>query len=116
MTVDFTQPVLSMPDGSYVVTLDNGWPYNVVQGDSSPVVDVPALWKSIQIWLASGNTAEEYQPPAAVAFLQSPAQALATDQTDVLMAALPGILLQIARGDGTDPLSVALKAVIAGVT
>ena len=109
MTVDFTQPVLSMPDGSYFVTTrDPTYPYNVLSGDP--------MWQSIQDWLAAGNTAEEYQPPAALAVLQSPAQALATDQTDVLMAALPGILLQIARGDGTDPLSVALKAVIAGVT
>ena len=67
MTVDFARPILSMPDGSYVVTLDNGWPYNVVQADSSPVVDVPTLWKSIQEWLTAGNKAEEYKPPEAKA-------------------------------------------------
>ena len=46
---------------------------------------------------------------------KSPAQALAVDQTDALMAALPDILQQLATGDGTDPLSVALQQVIKGV-
>ena len=60
MTVDFTQPVLSMPDGSYVVTTrDPTYPYNVLSGDP--------MWQSIQDWLAAGNKAEAYKPPEAKA-------------------------------------------------
>jgi hypothetical protein len=58
MTVDFTKPVLSMPDGSYVVTTkDPVYPYNVLPGDP--------MWQSIQDWLSAGNKAEEYKPPEA---------------------------------------------------
>jgi hypothetical protein len=119
MTVDFTQPVQSMPNGSYIVTLSNGWPYNVVQGDSSPVVDVAALWQSIQDWLAAGNTAEDYAPPAAVATLQSPAQLAAAQQAQLASDQWEAIqqgLLALANGTGTDALSVALQGMIKGVT
>ena len=112
MTVDFTQPVQSMPDGSYVVTLSNGWPYNVVQGDYSPVVDVAALWQSIQDWIASGNVATEYQPPDPLISVTTPAQR----QMDAIMANLPQLLLSLATGTGSDPLSVALQQMIKGVT
>jgi hypothetical protein len=60
MTVDFTQPVLLMPDGSYIVqTLGPIYPYNVLPGDP--------MWQSIQDWLAAGNKADEYKPPEAKA-------------------------------------------------
>jgi hypothetical protein len=57
MTVDFTQPVFSMPDGSYVVTTQGpAYPYNVLPSDP--------MWQSIQDWLAAGNVAQPYVPPA----------------------------------------------------
>ena len=61
MTVDFTQPVLINPtDGSYIVTTQGpAYPYNVLPGDP--------MWQSIQDWLAAGNTATPYVPPAAKA-------------------------------------------------
>lgn len=65
MTVDFTKPVLLMPDGSYVVTTrDPAYPYNVLPDDP--------MWQSIQDWLAMGNTAEEYKPPEAKAISVDP--------------------------------------------
>jgi hypothetical protein len=58
MVVNFTQPILLMPDGSYVVTtLGPAYPYNVLPSDP--------MWGSIQDWLAAGNKAEEYRPPEA---------------------------------------------------
>jgi hypothetical protein len=105
MTVDFTQPVLSMPDGSYVVqTQGPAYPYNVLPGDP--------MWQSIQDWLAAGNKADDYVPPTSKAIILSPAQ----EQTNALIAALPGILLTLATGTGTDPLSVALQSVLKGET
>ncbi len=64
MTIDFTKPVLVMPDGSYVVAVSNpSYPqYNVT---SDP--EFAPLWASIQEWLAAGNTAAPYVPPAPVA-------------------------------------------------
>ncbi len=64
MTVDFTQPVLVMPDGSYVVTLSNGMSYNALQVD--PLCQWPNLWPDVQAWLAAGNVAQPYVPPATV--------------------------------------------------
>ncbi len=59
MTVDFTQPVLVMPDGSYVViTKDPMYPYNVLPGDP--------LMPSITAWITAGNVAQPYVPPAAI--------------------------------------------------
>ncbi len=49
MTVDFTQPVLLMPDGSYTVILANGWQYNVLQVD--PACQWKNLWPDVQAWL-----------------------------------------------------------------
>jgi hypothetical protein len=58
MTVDFTQPVETMPDGSYVVTTAHPpYPYNVLPDDP--------MWQSIQHWLAAGNVATPYVPPEA---------------------------------------------------
>jgi hypothetical protein len=58
MTVDFTQPIILMPDGSYVVqTKGPIYPYNVLSDDP--------MWGSIQDWLAAGNKADEYKPPEA---------------------------------------------------
>jgi hypothetical protein len=117
MTVDFTQPVQSMPGGSYIVTLSNGWPYNVVQGDSSPVVDVAALWQSIQDWLAAGNVATPYEPPAPVPLdplvaAQMQLAAIMPDVIDALIAQMQGATAptkgQTAQLDGeqpTDPIS-----------
>ena len=112
MTVDFTKPVLLMPDGSYVVTTQHpAYPYNVLPDDP--------MWQSIQDWLAAGNTAEDYAPPAAVATLQSPAQLAAAKQAQIASdqwAAIQQGQLALANGTGTDPLSVALQGFIKGVT
>jgi hypothetical protein len=60
MTVDFTKPIQLMPDGSYIVTTQHpAYPYNVLPDDP--------MWQSIQDWLAAGNTATPYVPPAPVA-------------------------------------------------
>lgn len=76
MTVDFSQPILSMPDGSYVVTTDDPvLPYNVLPADP--------LMPSIMAWLAAGNVATPYVPPAAVP-PDPVAQANATLQTIML--------------------------------
>jgi hypothetical protein len=58
--IDFAQPILLMSDGSYVVTLTGGQPYNVLPEKAD-------FWQSIQAWLAAGNVAQPYVPPAAVA-------------------------------------------------
>jgi hypothetical protein len=99
MTVDFTKPVLSMPDGSYVVTVSNpNYPqYNVIENDAPPPwgnPGMPALWQSIQDWLAAGNVATPYVPPAAVALdpvvaAQMQLAALTPDVIDALIAQLP---------------------------
>jgi hypothetical protein len=58
MTVDFTKPVLfDATNNGYMVTLDNGWPYEVVENDPG------ALWADIQAWLSAGNVAQPYVPP-----------------------------------------------------
>ena len=68
MTVDFTKSVLShlVFDGTtgYMVTLENGWPYDVIQND--PPCQWSNLWPDVQAWLAAGNTATPYVPPAPV--------------------------------------------------
>ena len=66
MTIDFTKPVLSrtLSDGvskGYMVTLENGWPYDVIQND--PGCQWPNLWTDVQAWLAAGNIAQPYVPP-----------------------------------------------------
>jgi hypothetical protein len=116
MTVDFNVKPILMPDGSYVVAVSNpSYPqYNVT---TDP--EFAHLWKSIQDWLAAGNTAEDYAPPAAVATLQSPAQLAAAKQAQIASdqwAAIQQGLLALANGTGTDPLSVALQGFIKGVT
>jgi hypothetical protein len=58
MTVDFTQPIAQLPDGSFVVTTTYpAYPYNVLPADP--------MWGSIQEWLSKGNKAEYYKPPEA---------------------------------------------------
>ena len=85
MTIDFTQPVLShpVPDGTtgYIVTLANVWPYDVIQND--PACQWPNLWPDVQAWLAAGNVAQPYVPPAALP-PDPVAQANATLQTIML--------------------------------
>lgn len=54
--IDSTKPVLLMPDSSYVVTLSNGLPYNVLPSDP--------LWPSVRVWIAHGGMATPYVPPA----------------------------------------------------
>jgi len=59
MTVDFTKPVLyDAANNGYMVTLDNGYPYEVLSTD--------ALWSFVQAWLAVGNAAPVYVPPAPI--------------------------------------------------
>jgi hypothetical protein len=58
--IDFSQPVLLMSDGSYIVTLANGYPYQVL---NSP--EFSKKWASIRAWLAAGNVAQPYVPPVA---------------------------------------------------
>jgi hypothetical protein len=107
--IDFTQPVLLMPDGSYVVTY-NGMPYNVLASDP--------LMAQVTAWLAAGNTAADYSPTL-TATPQSPAQLAAAQQAQLASdqwAAIQQGLLALANGAGTDPLSVALQGFIKGVT
>ena len=76
MIVDFSHPVLSMPDGSYVVTTRYpAYPYNVLPGDP--------LMPSITAWITAGNVAQPYVPPAPVP-PDPVAQANATLQTIML--------------------------------
>ena len=57
--IDFTQPVLyDAENNGYMVTLTNGLPYEVLASDS--------LIAEVGAWLAKGNTAQPYIPPAAV--------------------------------------------------
>ena len=116
MNIDFTQPVSINEDGiGYSVTLVGGMPYGVYEAD----IVHPELWQSIQDWLAAGNVAEDYAPPAAVAILQSPAQLKAAQSAELesdQWAAIQQGLLALANGSGTDPLSVALQGFIKGVT
>jgi hypothetical protein len=123
MTVDFTQPILLMPDGSFLAaTLNPTFPqYNVVASDPGPNgnPDMVAMWESIQAWLAAGNTAQDYEPPAQVAVVQTPAQAAAAKAAQLQAdqwAAIQQGLLALANGAGTDPLSVALQGFIKEVT
>lgn len=66
MTIDFTQPVLfDQPNKGYMVTMKelppatNGGPnYEVLEGYPN--------WPDVQAWLAAGNQAQPYVPPAAV--------------------------------------------------
>ena len=57
MTIDFTQSVLfDAPNNGYMVTLENGWPYEVLSGDP--------LRASILTWLnGQGNAVQPYVPP-----------------------------------------------------
>jgi len=88
-------------------------------GPNYEVLESDPLWADVQAWLAAGNTAEDYAPPAAVATLQSPAQLAAAQQAQLASdqwAAIQQGLLALANGAGTDPLSVALQGFIKGVT
>ena len=66
MTIDFTQPVLfDQPNNGYMVTMKelppatNGGPnYEVMEGYPN--------WPDVQAWLAAGNKAQPYVPPAPV--------------------------------------------------
>jgi hypothetical protein len=111
MTVDFTQPVLfDVPNNGYMVTLDNGLPYEVLATDP--------LMAKISAWLGVGNTAADYSPTL-TATPQSPAQLAAAQQAQLASdqwAAIQQGLLALANGTGTDPLSVALQGFIKGVT
>jgi hypothetical protein len=109
--IDFTKPVLfDAPNNGYMVTLDNGWPYEVLADDP--------LMAQVTAWLAAGNTAADYSPtltatPQSLAQLAAAQQAqLASDQ----WAAIQQGLLALANGAGTDPLSVALQGFIKVVT
>ena len=65
MTIDFTQPVLfDAANNGYMVTLANGRPYEVLEVD--PGCQWPNLWPDVQAWLAAGNTAQPYVPPAPI--------------------------------------------------
>lgn len=57
MIVDFTKPVLfDASNNGYMVTLDNGWPYEVLSGDP--------LRASILTWMnGQGNMVSLYVPP-----------------------------------------------------
>lgn len=62
MTINFTQPVIfDAANNGYMVILDNGWPYEVLQSD--PKSAYPGLWGKVQAWLAAGNKAQPYVPP-----------------------------------------------------
>ncbi len=66
MTIDFTKPVLfDQPNNGYMVTMKelppatNGGPnYEVLEGYPN--------WPDVQAWLAGGNVAQPYVPPAAI--------------------------------------------------
>jgi hypothetical protein len=65
MKIDFSKPVLfDATNNGYMVTLENGWPYEVLEVD--PGCQWPNLWPDVQAWLAAGNTAQPYVPPAPV--------------------------------------------------
>jgi len=66
--IDFTKPVLLLPDGSYVVVY-NGLPYNVLASDP--------LMAEVSAWLSQGGSASPYVPPAA----QTPDPAVVAQQT-----------------------------------
>ena len=67
MTIDLTKPVLfdAPNNGGYMVTLENGMPYEVLEVD--PGCQWKNLWSDVQAWLAAGNVATPYVPPAPVA-------------------------------------------------
>jgi hypothetical protein len=59
MTIDFTKPVLfDAANNGYMVTMQNEWPYEVLEGYPN--------WSDVQVWLAAGNLATPYVPPAPV--------------------------------------------------
>jgi hypothetical protein len=63
--INFTKPVLfDAPNKGYMVTLENGMPYEVLEVD--PGCQWKNLWPDIQAWLAAGNVAQSYVPPAPV--------------------------------------------------
>lgn len=76
--IDFTQPVYLRDDGTFVVTLVSGHPYHVID-----TLEYAAKWQRVQAWLAAGNTAQPYVPPAPVP-PDLVAQANATLQTIML--------------------------------
>jgi hypothetical protein len=92
MTVDVTQPVLLMLDGSYVVAVSNpNYPqYNVTTDrEFSP------LLQSIKDWLAAGNKADPYVTPEPVPLdpvvaAQIQLAALMPDVIDALIAQAQG--------------------------
>jgi len=100
MIIDFTQPVEKMPDGSYKVTLENGWPYNVLEAD--PSCQWQNLWPDIQAWLAAGNTAQPYVPPA-------PVPPTAVQQAQATIAAIQAKLIN-AQVVGPNAVSLGLTA------
>ncbi len=101
MTVDFTKPVLLMPDGSYVVTTrDPAYPYNVLPDDP--------LMPSITAWLAAGNVATPYVPPA-------PVPPTAVQQAQATIAAIQAKMIngQIVAASAVPPTGLTLSDVAA---
>lgn len=83
-----------------MVTLENGWPYDVIQND--PGCQWPNLWTDVQAWLAAGNIAQPYVPPAPVA----PDPKVVAQQT--LQALIPQIINSIMVGPSA-PLAFAAQ-------
>jgi hypothetical protein len=119
MTIDFTQPVLfDEANNGYMVTMI-GLPAATNGGPNYEVLEGWPNWADIQAWLAAGNEAQDYAPPAQVAVIQTPAQAAAAKAAQLQAdqwAAIQAGLLALANGNGTDALSIALQGMIEGVS
>ena len=67
MTIDFTKPVIfDAANNGYMVTM-TGLPPAINGGPNYEVLEGYPNWSDVQAWLAAGNVAKPYVPPAAVA-------------------------------------------------
>jgi hypothetical protein len=57
---DFSKPILfDTANNGYMVTMPNGQPFEILESNQT-------AWLEVQKWLAQGNTAQPYVPPAPV--------------------------------------------------
>ncbi len=108
MTIDFTKPVLfDQPNNGYMVTMKelppatNGGPnYEVLEGYPN--------WPDVQAWLAGGNVAQPYVPPAAM-------PPTAVQQAQATIAAIQAKMIngQIVAASAVPPTGLTLSDVAA---
>jgi hypothetical protein len=92
MMIDFTQPVLyDAANSGYMVTLADV-PSSTNGGPNYEVLESDPLWADVQAWLAEGNTAALYLPPAAVppTAQQQAAATIATIQAKLINGIVVG--------------------------